>query len=869
MGSEAPEDDGDEGSTRFVGSKRFWGWAQAFVAAVVFAAVILTIHKVLAEYPLHAIIAELRGIPLKSVTAAGLLTALSYSLLTLHDKFGLRYAGVQLPYPRAAMTSFAAYAFGHNFGFSALTGGAVRYRMYSALGVNATEVATVAVFCGLATIMGLAVVGGAALFVAPPASSAMHLGHTWTRVVGVLLILFALAYLAWASFARGRIQIGSWSLRPPGALLALVQIGVAVTDLLVAGGVVWVLLPESAHVEFAAFIATFAIAIVAGMVSQVPGGLGVFEGVLLVSLPQVPAPQLLGALLAYRAIYYLAPLVTAALLLGAHELVLVRGHIAKAGALARVAPVLRPVAPQFIGALVFLAGTVLLISGATPGIDVRLREVRHILPLPLLELSHLAGSVAGVGLLILARGLYRRLNAAYHMTFWLLVAGIVASLFKGFDVEEATFLAVTLLVLRLASGEFYRPAGLFAQRLSPAWFVSVAIILALSVWIGFLTYRHVPYSNDLWWTFALHGDASRMLRASFAASVILAAFLLAYWLHPAREPARSASSDDLEKAQAALQHSSSSVGNVVLTGDKRILFHPAGDAFVMYQVSGRSWIALGDPVGPIGRHAELVWSFRELVDRCGGQVVFYQVSGQSLPLYVDLGLSLTKLGEEARVDLAAFTLQGSRAADLRQSHRRAQRSGLSFEIVPAEGVSALLPRLRAVSDAWLGEKATREKGFSVGAFDEAYLTRLPVAVVRCEGHVVAFANLWPTATKDELSVDLMRFGPDAPPSTMDYLFIELMLWGQAQGYRWFNLGMAPLSGLENRALAPLWHRVGSFLYRNGESFYNFEGLRRFKEKFHPRWEPRYLASAGGMRLPRALLDVSTLISGGLRELVVK
>jgi phosphatidylglycerol lysyltransferase len=524
---------------------------------------------------------------------------------------------------------------------------------------------------------------------------------------------------------------------------------------------------------------------------------------------------------------------------------------------------------MLIGAMVSLAGTVLLISGATPALDARLAEVRRIVPLPLLELSHLAGSVTGVGLLILARGLYRRLNAAYHMTFWLLIAGIFASLVKGFDVEEATFLALVLLVLRLASGEFYRPSSLFEQRLSPGWFLSVAIIFALSVWIGFLTYRHVPYSRDLWWTFALHGDASRMLRASLAGSVLFAAFLLAYWLRIPREPSHSAPAEDLARAHTALSLCSSSVANAVLTGDKRILFHPSGDAFVMYQVSGRSWIALGDPVGPIARHAELVWAFRELVDRWGGQVAFYQVGAQSLPLYVDLGLSLTKLGEEARVDLKAFTLQGSRAADLRQTHRRAQRAAASFEIIPPENVAPLLPRLRRVSDAWLADKAAREKGFSVGSFDENYLVRLPLAVVRAESEIVAFANLWPTATREELSVDLMRFSAEAPPSTMDYLFTELMLWGQAQGYRWFNLGMAPLSGLENRALAPLWHRVGSFLYRHGESFYNFEGLRRFKEKFNPRWEPRYLASAGGMRLPRALLDISTLISGGFKELVTK
>jgi phosphatidylglycerol lysyltransferase len=141
--------------------------------------------------------------------------------------------------------------------------------------------------------------------------------------------------------------------------------------------------------------------------------------------------------------------------------------------------------------------------------------------------------------------------------------------------------------------------------------------------------------------------------------------------------------------------------------------------------------------------------------------------------------------------------------------------------------------------------------------------------VRVGGAPVAFANLWPTATREELSVDLMRFSPDAPNGTMDYLFIELMMWGKGQGYRWFNLGMAPLSGLETRALAPVWQRLGGFVYRHGEAFYNFEGLRRYKGKFDPVWEPRYLASPRGLQLPAVLLDLSTLISGGVRELITR
>jgi phosphatidylglycerol lysyltransferase len=236
---------------------------------------------------------------------------------------------------------------------------------------------------------------------------------------------------------------------------------------------------------------------------------------------------------------------------------------------------------------------------------------------------------------------------------------------------------------------------------------------------------------------------------------------------------------------------------------------------------------------------------------------------------VDLGLAALKVGEEARVPLADFSLEGGARAELRQSHRRAQRDGASFEVVPPEHVDELLPRMQRISAAWLAAKSTSEKRFSVGAFSPRYMRQFPLALVRCQGTPAAFANLWTTDTREELSVDLMRFGPDAPRGAMDYLFIELMLWGRREGYRWFNLGMAPLAGLEAHPLAPAWHRVGNFIFWHGEHFYNFEGLRRYKTKFNPTWEPRYLVARGGIGLPRVLVDVSVLIAGGMKELFAR
>ena len=172
-----------------------------------------------------------------------------------------------------------------------------------------------------------------------------------------------------------------------------------------------------------------------------------------------------------------------------------------------------------------------------------------------------------------------------------------------------------------------------------------------------------------------------------------------------------------------------------------------------------------------------------------------------------------------------FSLEGSSNRDLRQTHNKIQKQGYTFEIIPQQQTGQIIDKLQEISDLWLKEKNTREKRFSLGSFSRQYIENFPIAVVRRNGDIVAFANIWTTGQKEEFSVDLMRHLPDCPNGIMDYLFTELMLWGKQQGYEWFNLGMAPLSGLTDNALAPLWHKVGTFVFRHGEHFYNFQRIK--------------------------------------------
>jgi phosphatidylglycerol lysyltransferase len=308
---------------------------------------------------------------------------------------------------------------------------------------------------------------------------------------------------------------------------------------------------------------------------------------------------------------------------------------------------------------------------------------------------------------------------------------------------------------------------------------------------------------------------------------------------------------------------------LALLRDKALLFDDTRTAFIMYAVQGRTWAALGDPVGPEERLTDLVRLFLERCADFGGIPVFYEVTRRHLHLYADFGLTFVKLGEEAVVDLTTFTLEGAQAAKHRQALRRLEKDGGVFRIVEPDGVPAIMSALRAVSDDWLAAKTGGEKGFSLGFFDEEYLSRFPVAVIERDGQIQAFANLWPGPQRLELSIDLMRYQRLAPKDVMEALLVHLMQWGKQQGYHWFALGMAPLSGFERSPVATFWNRLGAFFYEHGEAVYNFRGLRTYKEKFNPIWVQHYLAYPGGLRLPRILADVSALVAGGYRRIFAK
>jgi len=834
------------------------GWRRALPVVVSLVILAMALRALSAEFSSHgyaAIRHAFRDISATQVVLTLLLGLSSYACLVVFDAIGLRRSGRHVHPARIAITAFLAHTVGQTLGFAALTGGAVRLRGYGGVGLTLGEIGQVVLMSTLGFVFGAWVLLGLALIMEPAAAAlALPVSPGGVQIAGVALLIGYVAMLVVVGRQGRTLRLGRHELWLPDRRTVLGVTALSVVELALASAALYVLLPPVPGTGYAGFVGLYLVAVVAGLLSTVPAGLGVFEWSLLKLLPGIAPAALLAAALVYRITYYVFPLLLATLMAAGSGL---RGPVTVGRDAARTAwMTLRPWLPQIIAIAVFAIGAAMVIEGTLP----MPRRWEGVAPLPIVETSHLLASLGGVALLLIGQGLQRRSHAAWALALAICVALPLPAWLRGGHITVALSALLVACALWVSRREFYREGALLDEAWSWPWLRNLGLVMVATVWLLFFVYSHVEYQRELWWQFAISANAPRALRALLLVAVAVIAFGLARLLHSARRPLPPA--DELALADLApiLASTADTQACLVLTGDKALLRDEARQGFVMMQRYGGSLISMGDPVGPPEVARALIWRFREEADRLGLRPVFYQVGDQYWQTYLDLGLTLVKLGEEAIVPLTGFGLEGRERADLRQAYNRGQRSGLSFRVVPAGDVAALLPRLEAVSRQWLEEKAGEEKGFSLGSFDPAYLVRFPMAVVEHEGQIVAFANLWCAPAGGELSVDLMRHVGEAPKGTMDYLFIALFLWGAGEGYRRFSLGMAPLSGLAQHRLAGRWNRFANVVARHGERFYGFSGLRRFKSKFSPQWRPRYLAAPGGIHLPTALLDVTRLIS---------
>ncbi|MGO9997632.1 MAG: phosphatidylglycerol lysyltransferase domain-containing protein [Acetobacteraceae bacterium] len=614
----------------------------AIIGVLLLIGALYVVQKEFRHLRLHDIVTALHDIPLRALAIGFLFTVLSYAVLTIYDRLGTIYAGHTVSYGRVAFASFCAYALSHNLGFAAVSGAAVRYRLYAHWGLTPFQIAKTVAFCSLTFALGGMVLGGTILFVEPRSIPFFgeHLPAAVMHAVGALLWAIVIGYVT-LSRVFGRVRFFGYEIALPGWRMAILQVLLATVDVAITASIFYSLLPAAPNLTWPIFLGVYVASYTAGLAANLPGGIGVFDTAILLGLaPYLSAPHIVGAIVVFRLYYYVIPLFLAGTLFTGNELLL-RGSVLlrraeKLGALARWSE------PDFAVAsatgLVALCGMMLLCVGILAPqpdfswIDPDFAEMAN-------QAGQFIPSLIGAGLVVVALGLSQRVNLAWGATIFLLVVGAAFTATQGERLWiSGVLVAVTMLVAPLRRS-FYRHASLLSGPLDAASALSLfALVICLLALAGTRPRVHL-LSNNAWWAVVMSHDVPNSLRLTVALAVALA--LIASWrlLRPGK--VRCLPWDAASRQRLALLG-----GTIPPAKADGVVLGEAQRAGIPFRRCGRVLLGIGDPVGAEGDRVSAIWRLRDMAQQEGLDPAFWRAGPELLKVYGDLGLTALPLGPD-------------------------------------------------------------------------------------------------------------------------------------------------------------------------------------------------------------------------------
>ncbi|MFH4906988.1 MULTISPECIES: bifunctional lysylphosphatidylglycerol flippase/synthetase MprF [Staphylococcus] len=614
------------------------------------------------------------------------------------------------------------------------------------------------------------------------------------------------------------------------------------------------------HVHFPVFMGIFIIGALSGLMSFIPGGFGTFDLVLLLGLKSlnIPEEKIVLALLLYRLAYYLFP-VLIALILSTFEF----RNTAKrywddskimipvkdmSSLLASYQKDILTRIPAFSIALLLLFTSVLFFFNNITIIYDGLYSNNH-------AFYYIIASIHTCACLLLLLNVI----GVYHLSKRALLFAI-CSVIIIFSVTVYTYPSLILLswliTMFVMLVLFYRSARVIKRPFRYTKLLSSVIIGALVLFINHVFIKNTFYTLDI---YHLEVDTS-LLRYYFWFTIITVVIIVSVivWWFEARF--KSAGSDhNLEQCETIIQKFGGNyLSHLIYSGDKKFFFNEQQDAFVMYRYKRNAYIVLGDPIGNSASFHELLETFYNEAHYLGYDIIFYQVTDKYMSIYHDFGNQFFKLGEEAIIDLSTFTTSGKKKRGLRATLNKLEDLGCNFEMLEPPFSQNIFDELKQISDDWLSGSA--EMQFSVGNFSEHYISQAPIGVIRDkEKVIIGFCTFMPVNDNSTLSIDLIRWKSDASLPLMDSLYLHMLLWAKANHYQYFNMGMATLSNVGKVPFSFYRERLAGRIFEHFNGLYRFQGLRRYKEKFNPNWQPRFLVYRKGNSLWISMTKVMRVI----------
>ena len=613
----------------------------AVIGVVLLIGAIYVVQREFRHLNLREVGRALRAIPERALLISAAWTILTYLVLTFYDRLGTIYAGHPVSYRRAAFASFCACALAHNLGFAAVSGAAVRYRLYSSWGLGAAQIAKVIAFCSLTFGLGGMSLGGAILFAEPHAVPWFgdNVPHPVLWVAGAMMWSAVGGYI-FLSSRYPMLRIAGREIELPHWRMALAQVALATLDVAVTTSIFYALLPAAPGLTWLHFLAIYLGSYAAGLIANVPGGLGVFDAAILLGLSDyLPSATVLSAILIFRLYYYVIPLFLAGALFASNEF-LVRGR-ALAAAQGKMVGQPRWREPDFavsasVGG-VAVCGAMLLSVGL---LDTH-PDFSWLAPALAdfaVRAGHYVPSLLGATLIVLAVGLSQRVTLAWSVTIVVLLAGALVTFLQGEPGWVPALLAVAALSIAPFRDSYYRAARLFSHPLRPGTVLPLLALLASVVWLANFEPQVRMLARNSWWVVVFSREAPTSLRAAVGLAVLLLLFALWGVIRPGRVAALA------WNAEGRLRYAA--LGALPPPEADGLVMGEAGRAGIAFRRLAPVLLALGDPAGAEGDRASAVWRLRDLAEQEGRDCAVWRACPDMLKIYNDIGLTALPLNAD-------------------------------------------------------------------------------------------------------------------------------------------------------------------------------------------------------------------------------
>ena len=531
------------------------------------------------------------------------------------------------------------------------------------------------------------------------------------------------------------------------------------------------------------------------------------------------------------------------------------------------------VLPAFIIAIL---GIINIVSALTPAVPARLRLLQDLLPDNLIVISNGLVLVFGLLLVILSVFLLQGSKRAWYVGVFLSGFSLVGHLLKGVDYEEALIASAAIAALAFNYSSYRLKPHPKLTRIS-YWILiySIAALFLFGI-TGFylIDKRHFGVDFSLWESckaifhmFFLFDTGGLVPKTPFArdfifmvysaGAIVLSFTFFGYLIPYFSKPYNS--EEDKELAKRILEKYGNSPLDYFKTYQDKLFFIAENrDGFISFKISRYFMMALENPVCKDNKAMEkIIKEFDNFCEENGYITAFYRVPPSSVNIYRKLGKKSLPIGEEAILNLTAFTMEGGKMKTTRSAINRLTSEGFTCKIYEPPIKKGLLQKLKQVSDDWLDNLHQKELTFTQGVFDVDLLANHTIITLEDEEEkVYAFLNIIPDYAPGDATYDLVRKITEAPNGVLDMLLAKTFLYLKEKEYKTCNLGLAPLSGVEG---VNLTEKSIKYAYENLKPFAHFKGLRKYKDKFFPEWEPRYLIYNHNyqlMQVPLALKRVS-------------